>query len=82
MAIYKSGNLQNLLKVFLKNILSDSHNCDRVMFSFSSYELTDDKKTFFVKAQFFSKALSDWILKVSTIFWVVILQNEMWEFLQ
>ena len=49
MAINKSGNLQNLLKVFLKNILSDSHNYDRVMFSFPSYELTDDKKKVFFK---------------------------------
>ena len=53
MAINKSGNLQNLLKVFLKNILSDSHNYDRVMFSFPSYELTDDKKKFFLKALIF-----------------------------
>ena len=36
--------LQSLLKISSNNIFSDSHNPDRVIFNFSSYELTDDEK--------------------------------------
>ena len=36
--------LQNLLKISSNNIFSDSHNPDRVIFNFSSYELVDDGK--------------------------------------
>ena len=42
-------NLQNLLKISSNNIFSDSHNPDRVIFNFSSYELTDDKKNVLCK---------------------------------
>ena len=34
--------LQNLLNISSKNIFSDSYNPERVIFSFSSYELTDN----------------------------------------
>ena len=36
--------LQNLLKISSNNIFSESHNPDRVIFSLSSYELTDEEK--------------------------------------
>ena len=42
--------LQNLLKISSNDIFSDSHNPDRVIFNFSSYKLTDDERTFCVKA--------------------------------
>ena len=42
--------LQNLLKISSNNIFSDSHNPDRVIFNFSSYELTDDEKKVSCKA--------------------------------
>ena len=42
--------LQNILKISSNNIFSDSHNPERVLFNFSSYELTDDKKSIFCKS--------------------------------
>ena len=42
-------NLQNLLKISSNNIFRDSHNPDRVIFNFSPYELTDDKKNVLCK---------------------------------
>ena len=41
-------------KDFLNNVFSDSHNPDRVIFNFSSYELTDDKKNVLCKGLNFS----------------------------
>ena len=35
--------LQNLLKISPKNIFSDSHNPERVIFKFSSYKTTDQE---------------------------------------
>ena len=49
--------LQNRLEISSNNIFSDSHNSDRVIFNFSSYKLTDDKKTFCVKALIFHSSL-------------------------
>ena len=46
--------LQNLLKISSNNIFSDSHNPDRVIFNFSSYELTDEEKNVFCKDLNFS----------------------------
>ena len=46
--------MQNLLKISLNNIFSDSHNPDRVIFSFSSYKLTDDEKNVLCKGLNFS----------------------------
>ena len=40
---------QKLQKISSNNIFSDSHNPERVIFIFSSYELTDDKKNVFCK---------------------------------
>ena len=54
MTIYKSGKLQNLLKISSNNIFSDSHNPDRVIFNFSSYELTDEEKNVLCKDLNFS----------------------------
>ena len=46
--------LQNLLKISSIDIFSDSHNPDRVIFNFASYELTDDEKNFLCKGLNFS----------------------------
>ena len=46
--------LQNLLKISSNNIFSDSHNPDRVIFNFSSYELTDEEKNVLCKGLNFS----------------------------
>ena len=46
--------LQNLLKISSNNIFSDSHNPDRVIFNFSSYELTDEEKNVLFKGLNFS----------------------------
>ena len=46
--------LQNLLKISSNNIFSDSHNPDRVIFNFSSYELTDEEKNILCKGLNFS----------------------------
>ena len=46
--------LQNLLKISSNNIFSDSHNPDRVILSFSSYELTDEEKNVLCKGLNFS----------------------------
>ena len=46
--------LQNLLKISSNNIYSDSHNPDRVIFNFSSYELTDEEKNVLCKGLNFS----------------------------
>ena len=46
--------LQNLLKISSNNIFSDSHNPDRVIFNFSSYQLTDDEKNVLCKGLNFS----------------------------
>ena len=45
---------QNPLKISSNNIFSDSHNPDRVIFNFSSYELTDDEKNILCKGLNFS----------------------------
>ena len=36
--------LQNLLKISSNNVFGDSHNPERVLFTFSMYELTDNNK--------------------------------------
>ena len=41
--------LQKLFKISSNSIFSDSHNPDRVIFNFSSYELSDDKKNVLCK---------------------------------
>ena len=46
--------LQNLLKISSNKIFSDSHNPDRVIFNFSSYELTDKEKNLLCKGFNFS----------------------------
>ena len=46
--------LQNLLKISSNDSFSDSHNPDRVIFNFASYELTDDEKNFLCKGLNFS----------------------------
>ena len=46
--------LQNILRISSNNIFSDSHNPDRVIFNFSSYELTDDEKNVLCKDLNFS----------------------------
>ena len=46
--------LQNLLKISSNNIFSDSHNPDRVIFNFSSHELTDEEKNVLCKGLNFS----------------------------
>ena len=46
--------LQNLLKISSNNISSDSHNSDRVIFIFFSYELTDEEKNVLCKGLNFS----------------------------
>ena len=46
--------LQNLLQISSNNIFSDSHNPDRVIFNFSSYELTDEEKNVLCKGLNFS----------------------------
>ena len=46
--------LQNLSKISSNDIFSDSHNPDRVIFNFSSYELTDDEKNVLCKGLNFS----------------------------
>ena len=46
--------LQNLLKISSNNIFNDSHNHDRVIFSFSSYKLTDGEKNILCKGLNFS----------------------------
>ena len=46
--------MQNLLKISSKNSFSDSHNPDRVIFNFSSYELTDEEKNVLCKGLNFS----------------------------
>ena len=46
--------LQNPLKISSSNIFSDNHNPDRVIFNFSSYELTDDEKNILCKGLNFS----------------------------
>ena len=46
--------LQNLLKISSNNIFSDSHNPDRVIFNFSSYELTDEENNVLSKGLNFS----------------------------
>ena len=46
--------LQNLLKISSNHIFSDSHNPDRVIFSFSLYELTDNEKNVLCKGLNFS----------------------------
>ena len=43
-----------LLKIASNNIFSDSHNPDRVIFSFSSHKLTDDEKNVLCKGLTFS----------------------------
>ena len=37
--------LKNLLEVSLKEVINDSHNPNRVIFNFSSYELSDVEKS-------------------------------------
>ena len=46
--------LQNLLKISSKNTFSDSHNPERLIFNFYSYELTDDEKNILCKGRNFS----------------------------
>ena len=46
--------LQNLFKISSNDIFSDSHNPDRVIFNFSSYEMTDEEKNFLCKGFNFS----------------------------
>ena len=46
--------LQNLIKISSNNIFSDSHNPDRLIFNFSLYKLTDDKKNVLCKSLNFS----------------------------
>ena len=46
--------LQNLLKISSNDIFSDSHNPDKVIFNFSSYELIDDEKNILCKGLNFS----------------------------
>ena len=46
--------MQNLLKISSKNIFSDSHNPDRIIFNFSLYKLTDDEKNVLCKGHNFS----------------------------
>ena len=46
--------LQNLLNISSNKIFSESHNPDKVIFNFSSYELTDDEKNIFCKCLNFS----------------------------
>ena len=46
--------LQNLLKISSNDIFSNSHNPDRVIFNFSSYELTDKEKNVLCKGLNFS----------------------------
>ena len=41
--------MPDLLKIFSNNIFSDSHNHERVIFNFSSYELNDDGKNILCK---------------------------------
>ena len=43
--------LQNLLRIFSNNIFH--HNLERVIFNFSTYELTDEEKKFCLKALIF-----------------------------
>ena len=50
----RKRKLQNLLKISSNNIFSDSHNPDRVIFNFSSYELTDEEKNVLCKGLNFS----------------------------
>ena len=62
---------QNLLKISLNNIFSDSHNPERVIFHFSSYELTDDEKNVLCEGLNFS-VKPGLILRIFTTFWVII----------
>ena len=50
----KKPKLKNLLKISLNNIFSDSHNPERLIFNFSSHELTDDEKNVLCKGLNFS----------------------------
>ena len=50
----KKRKLKNLLKISSNNIFSDSHNPERIIFNFSSYELTDDEKNVLCKGLNFS----------------------------
>ena len=46
--------LKNLLEVLLKEVINDSHNPNRVIFNFSSYELSDTEKSVLRKGLNFS----------------------------
>ena len=46
--------MQSLIKISSNNIFSNSHNPQRVIFRFSSYELTDDEKNVLFKGLNFS----------------------------
>ena len=46
--------LKNLLEVSLKEVINDSHNPNRVIFNFSSYELSDTEKSVLRKGLNFS----------------------------
>ena len=46
--------LKNLLEVLLKEVINDSHNPNRVIFNFSSYELSDNEKSVLRKGLNFS----------------------------
>ena len=45
--------LKNLLEVSLKEVINDSHNPNRVIFNFSSYELSDVEKSVYARALIF-----------------------------
>ena len=50
--------LKNLLEISLKEVINDSHNPNKMIFNFSSYELNDVEKSVFCKGVNFSVKLT------------------------
>ena len=54
MTIFKNEKLKNLLEISLKEIINDSHDLNKVIFNFSSYQLSDVEKSVLCKGLNFS----------------------------
>ena len=68
--------LKNLLEISLKEVINDSHDPNKVIFNFSSYELSDVEKSVLCKGLNFSvkpKSIeySEFLLPFELLFWDV-----------